>query len=320
RKADASSDSNWLYKAMQSMGVIPELCEKELSRLPQGSFFIDFKFRLRKPYISRDDTEFYVIDNPVKKDWVFKVPYIAPSQWKGCLHAAMVCQLADWWAGLTYKCEETKKKFVEWRLQLMRLFGNEQGVGVDTEEFESYLDRISEEELADMYRRGLKQLAPKGRRRGRLMFYPSFFDGLGVEVINPHSRETGAGKWPIYFETVPEGACGRFLLLYVPFDSVGKDKKVTIREVAEDLFSVARGVVFLLTDFGFGAKTASGFGLAHPELCSEKGKIVVNVPGKKPKEKCFEVLDDKQDNSLVRIARKLADELLGEEVVIDSDS
>ncbi|RDV81263.1 hypothetical protein DXX99_09485 [Ammonifex thiophilus] len=321
-EANASVGENRLYESLQNMGVIPKLYKEDLSRLPAGSFFISFKFRLRKPYISRDDTEFYVIDNPVKKDWVFKVPYIASSQWKGCLRTAMVRQLVDWWTSL--QSEDQKKKqdeFIKRRLQLVRLFGNEQEVDMNSTELEAYLDRAGGDELAKEYRKKLKELYGASRqqrdvhRRGRLMFYPTFFSSIGLEVINPHSRKTGAGERPVYFETVPEGETGRFLLLYVPFDRVGKDPTGTIREIAEDLRKVAEGVVFLLTGFGFGAKTSSSFGLARSELCDgEEGKIVVSVPGKEPKEEGFAVLDFEKDNGLVKRASELAGGLLGQEV------
>ncbi|MRJ06982.1 MAG: hypothetical protein C6I01_05625, partial [Epsilonproteobacteria bacterium] len=65
------------------------------SLFPDGSWTIKTFFVLRKPYISKDDTTFYLIDNPVKKEWVFKVPYVAPSQWKGALRSAMVRKLVE---------------------------------------------------------------------------------------------------------------------------------------------------------------------------------------------------------------------------------
>ncbi|HXH13904.1 MAG TPA: RAMP superfamily CRISPR-associated protein [Alphaproteobacteria bacterium] len=33
---------------------------------------------------------------------------------------------------------------------------------------------------------------------GRLSFFPTYFDCLDLEVLNPHSRRTGAGTLPIY--------------------------------------------------------------------------------------------------------------------------
>jgi len=53
-----------------------------LSSFPDFSFFLQFTFELAAPYISRDDEEFYVCDNPIRKDKVFKVPLISASNWK----------------------------------------------------------------------------------------------------------------------------------------------------------------------------------------------------------------------------------------------
>lgn len=73
-----------------------------LSILPPYSFLLQFKFALDKPYISRDEQDFYIIDNPIRKDKVFSLPYIAPSSWKGSLRAAL------WQLGRTADDEEIR--------------------------------------------------------------------------------------------------------------------------------------------------------------------------------------------------------------------
>lgn len=81
----------------------------DLSLLQEYSFFIQFKFKLENPYISKDENEFYIIDNPIRKEKVFDLPYVAPSSWKGSFRS-VVRQLEN-------KHESTK--------QIERLFGNE---------------------------------------------------------------------------------------------------------------------------------------------------------------------------------------------------
>jgi len=212
-----------------------------LSSFPPGSWAIQVHFTLRKPYLSKDDVDFYIIDNPVKKEWVFKVPYVAPSQWKGALRAAMRRL-----RGYTTWKEEAQDE------QMVRLFGNVKG---EEDEFSA----------------------------GRLHFYPTFFDRIGLEVINPHDRETGAGKNPIYFECVPAGTAGVFTLLYVPLDLVGRSTPEAMeREAKADLEAVARGVRAMLTEYGFGAKTSSGYG-------------VVDV-----KEENIQVLPDKWSDAFIQ--------------------
>jgi len=106
-------------------------------------------------------------------------------------------------------------------------------------------------------------------KAGRLHFYPTFFDKTSLEIINPHNRKTKVGKNPILLESVPAGATGTFTLLYAPLDRIGNEKadparkqKALPAEVAEDLELVAQGLQAMLTLYGFGAKTSSGFGLA----------------------------------------------------------
>lgn len=60
-----------------------------LNLLPPCSFMLQFTFVLEQPLLSKDDQDFCIIDNPVRKDTVFRLPYIAPSSWKGCLRAAL---------------------------------------------------------------------------------------------------------------------------------------------------------------------------------------------------------------------------------------
>lgn len=202
-----------------------------LSILPKYSFVIQFTFRLAKPYISRDEQEFYIIDNPVRKDRVFGLPYVAPSSWKGSLRSAL------WQLG--YK-EENE--------QIQRIFGNE---------------RASEDEAKF--------------RKGRLHFYPTFFNKKSLEVINPHDREKRVGSFPIYFESVRVDAEGIFSLLCIPFDLVGANKNENKIQIASDLKLICEGLHAMLTIYGFGAKTSSGFGNTKSELAD--GKIILKATG-----------------------------------------
>lgn len=61
----------------------------DLASFPVGSFAIQFEFSLTSAYISRDDNDYYIIDNPVVRDKVFKLPMVRPTSWKGALRAAM---------------------------------------------------------------------------------------------------------------------------------------------------------------------------------------------------------------------------------------
>jgi CRISPR-associated protein Cmr2 len=104
---------------------------------------------------------------------------------------------------------------------------------------------------------------------GRLMCYPTFFDLIDLEVINPHSRKTRAGTQPIYFECVPAGAKGTFSLLYVPFDLIGQPGERIKQQARLDLQTVCPAITALMLTYGFSAKRTSGFGAAHDTIAGE---------------------------------------------------
>ncbi len=208
-----------------------------LSSFPSGSWALQLAFTLSKPYISRDDTDFYILDNPVKKEWVFKVPYVAPSQWKGALRSAMMQELV----GKLNAHQIGEDTFTKERLRLWKLFGNEKDgasdflnrslvrhlMGAMPEDEQGKMDwetnfklKISEVEKEfeailkdERYRKGDIE-----GFHGSLYFYPSYFDRIALEVINPHDRVTGAGKNPI--------ERSRYLPLYCGIDPTGDSELV----------------------------------------------------------------------------------------------
>lgn len=222
-QAEDFFEERW-ERYLRPLGLRPTL--PDLTSLPACSFALQFTFRLRKPYLSRDDADWHILDNPVRKEKVFGLPMVAPTGWKGALRAAM-------------RQEREYATLEEERgdRQMVRLFGN-----------------VTDETREDAF------------RSGRLRFYPTFFTQIGLEVINPHSRDTGAGRQPIYFECVPVGTEGTFTLLYAPLDLIGRPEDEARTELAKDLTTVTQGVRAMLTVYGFGAKTSSGFGLAAERL------------------------------------------------------
>lgn len=110
-----------------------------------------------------------------------------------------------------------------------------------------------------------------------MYFFPTFFDQVALEVINPHDRETGVGaRGPILMECVPPGAKGELFLLYVPFGPFDQSEDQTRAEVAQDVTVLAQGIQAMLTTYGFGAKTSSGFGVAEDQL-PRQGKLVIRA-------------------------------------------
>jgi CRISPR-associated protein Cmr2 len=261
------------YKQMQLLGLEPAL--PDLTAFPTYSWAVAVPFTLRKPYLSKDDTTFHLLDNPVRKEKIFQVPLVAATGWKGALRAALVQHLIAWWSSLNDAERQQGlqcKRFLQQRMQMARLFGNEKGVETDDTNGKAFLDKIGGERLAQIYRRLVgRSLSSSGFFAGRLHFFPTFFDRLGLEVINPHSRQSGVGeRGPILLESVPQGATGTLLLLYVPFGSLDKHK------IAQDLEVTAQGVQAMLTTYGFGAKTSSGFGVVEEQLAGQ-GKLLIRA-------------------------------------------
>jgi len=198
-----------------------------LDTLPPYSFIIEFDFTLEKPYISKDDENFTIVENSIKREKILGCPYIPGSTWKGCLRSAL------WHQGMKEDDE-----------QITRIFGNERQ---NNENF----------------------------RQGRLHFFPSFFDKVDYEIINPHNRQTRAGTTPILIECIPAKENGKFSLLYVPFDLVRKEQEETKKQMLEDLKLVVEGLEAMFTVYGFGAKTSSGYGIASNNV--KNGKVYTDI-------------------------------------------
>ncbi len=255
-----------------------------IEMLPKYSCFISFKFRLSKSYLSRDEVSFYIIDNPVRKDKVFKCPMVASSQWKGGMQSAAVQNLLNLANNSEMLDDES---FAEKRYRLALIFGNEKGCEVE--------DVKGETNFWNKQRIGAKILFEQKIKKhfivnnssntlpnhmGRLRFYPAFFSRIGLEVINPHDRSRNVGINPICFECVPAGSESSFSLLYTPLDLIGRRESEICTHLAEDLCVIAKSLKDMFTLYGFGAKTSSGFGVAE-ESFPGQGQLIIN--GKSPK-------------------------------------
>ncbi|GIW56875.1 MAG: hypothetical protein KatS3mg082_3279 [Nitrospiraceae bacterium] len=129
---------------------------------------LEVEFELLTPWYSKDDRLFHVLDNPVRKDRVFGVPFMAAASWKGMLRWAFL--VVTKLIGPDREKDETRRK--QAKATELHLFGNEKG-------------------------------EEKKFHQGALVFYPTWFDKIGFEVINPHDRSRRAGTQPIYYEVVP---------------------------------------------------------------------------------------------------------------------
>jgi CRISPR-associated protein Cmr2 len=244
---------------IKSLGIDSSI---DITLLPKGSWILEFQLELEKPFLSKDDIPFYIIENPVKKDVVFGVPYTPATTWKGNLRWAMMKEFLE-------KKKDDPEEFAETRFRHTLLFGTEKGWEGTPKGWSEYLDRMCPD-AKRIYRKKLTEMFEKNNDKpedihveGMLHFYPTFWDRIDLMVINPHDRKTKTGKNPIYFEIVPEGAKGMFRLLYVPYYWLGDDDEKLKKKVWEDLSQVIAGVKAMMLKYGFSAKKTIGFGKAR---------------------------------------------------------
>lgn len=198
----------------------------------EGWFALEVDFQLDRPWFSKDTAPLHCFDNPVRKDRVFGIPLMAAASWKGLLRWA--CRMQ---AGLGQHLREHHNSMQGWKDPgwIVHLFGNTRG----------------EETVFT---------------RGALAFRPTWFNGIGFELINPHTRY-GKGQsggrpprpkvTPIPFEVVPKGAKGTLNLLYAPTQAHPVSTEST---TFQRLFCAIED---LLTVYGFSAKRSSGWGRAQ---------------------------------------------------------
>jgi CRISPR-associated protein Cmr2 len=157
----------------------------DLSHLPENSLLIKISFTLKKPYTSKDEGEFHIIDgrteNPIVRDKFTGLPMIRPSTWKGHLRFAA--------EKVERNSEEEKKRIIK------RLFGSEPE---------------SEDTL-------------KGRLYFFSTFFEDEAERDVITPLKRDTR-TPTRRGPIPLEVMKPGKDGEFYLLYVPYPK-GKDFK-----------------------------------------------------------------------------------------------
>ncbi|MBC7118857.1 MAG: hypothetical protein H5T36_00215 [Methanobacteriaceae archaeon] len=169
-----------------------------LNRLPRGSFLIKISFTLKKPYTSKDDGEFRIVnkkmtENPIVRDTFTGLPIVRSSTWKGHLKFA---------AGKVKWEENEKRKIIK------RLFGPEP----------------TEDE------------ALKGRLYFFSTFFKDKAEEYVITPLKRDTRIPAKG--PISLEVMKPGRKGDFYLLYVPYprsENFKDEIKEDLKFIAEAL-------------------------------------------------------------------------------------
>jgi CRISPR-associated protein Cmr2 len=151
---------------------------EDLQNLPKKSALIKISFTLKKPYTSKDEGEFHIIDsrifeNPIVRDKFTGLPMVRPSTWKG--HLNFAAERVEW-------KEKEKKEIIK------RLFGSESG----------------EDE------------ALKGRLYFFPTFFEDDVEEYVITPLKRDTR-TPTKRGPIPFEIMKPGREGEFYLLYASY-------------------------------------------------------------------------------------------------------
>jgi len=190
--------------------------------LPQNSALMKISFTLKKPFMSKDDSEFHILNGKILENFIVRdkltgLSMVKPSTWKGHLRFA---------------AEMVKKDKAEREKIMKRLFGSE------ADDTEALRGRIY------FFPTFFKENHKKG------------------EVITPLDRETRTPSiGPIDLEVIAAGGKGILHLLYFPYPRGEDYSDKEVEEEEEDLKFLADSLQLMLYTSGFSAKKTSGFGV-----------------------------------------------------------
>jgi len=262
-----------------------------IEKLPKYSFAVWIKFELLGPYFSRDDDEFYIIQNPILKETVFKVPMVRGSSWKGALAGAFKrllnndnystkkSQIIESYLRIFGAGSESIKKIEsylreksnsleDFKDNILEFMLFELGMKVKKEDIDEIRNENDELKLIQKLGSKISNKLEKSQsnlpiefqtHKGRAIFYPTYFNKISLEIINPHDRRKRAGTVPIHYEVVPSKTEGILQIVYIPFDGVLKKDDELKEEVEQDLKWLCEAIENL-KDEGIGAKTKLGWG------------------------------------------------------------
>lgn len=267
-----------------------EELEQYTKDLMFGSFGLWYEFQFESPYFSRDDDELYVVQNPMLKEQISKIPMIRGSSWKGLLSSVALDKLKEKVESKDIKeiisCysnfvrifgtgsenfreaekeiekiieEDEKKKNTKLTEKLFEYCVFDLGIDVNIQKDGTNINKqLIDEIVKKQNKEKVKDIFSVGK--GRAIFYPTYLNKLNYEVINPHSRKNRAGRNPIMYEVVPKGTKGIFQLVYIPYDGILMEKSNLEDEMKSDKEFIEEILEEALENVGIGAKTKLGWG------------------------------------------------------------
>ncbi len=214
--------------------------EEVLTHFPRYSARLLLEFKLLTPLITKDDDPFYPLENPVRKDPIFRVPYLS---------AASVKQLFD--------------KAFQRAVQLKNGMGlaSEKSLANRLHAFGSKDDNKTALRLFGASNNSNHVQPSRGGEVGRLRFSPVWFKNVQFLPINPKAAEESA---PIQVEAIAPNPQENAVIEIVYFNphSVNLTNEQVVRE---DLANLLTAVAVLLPDLGLGSKREDGYGAIQIE-------------------------------------------------------
>ncbi|MER2623581.1 MAG: RAMP superfamily CRISPR-associated protein [Accumulibacter sp.] len=230
----------------------------DISVLPAFSAALTLRFQLLTPLLTRDDDPFYLFDNPVRKDHVYGVPFLAAASVKGLAADAFQRGFPHRlpWKELGKKSDDQSRtlRYRQDNQIAKRLFG---------------IASDDPQELAS--------------EAGRLHFSPVWFSHVQYLVMNPSRTDkdgkpdgSGIGTQPIQFEAVApvteKGKPVQAEIGFFYFNPAGardSDETTARTDIACFLGALAAWWPAL----GLGAKRLAGYGAIAPlsAICRATG-------------------------------------------------
>lgn len=245
-------------------------------------FLIEFNFKLKSSLLTRDEAAHYPVENPVRKDYALKLPVLNSTSWKGLLRNAFLVHHVFPALNKLEKtnADDARLRYFDKRFQMLRLFGTEK-------EFENSSKNDNTPDFKkEVIEKIYPELSEKDKKEkeipnlsGSLFSYPTLFNQIEIEMINPHDSLRRVGTQPIHLEMVPSGSEGLFRLFYLQHVPLML-QNVSSEEIArEDLKAVTAAINMLFIESGISAKRTSGKGEVHPKFAIKEGhtgRIVEN--------------------------------------------
>ena len=248
----------------------------KIENLTDYSAIISLEFELLSPLLTHDDDSFYLFDNPVKKDHIFGVPYLAAASMKG----------------LTFDA-------------FLRAFpaDNLENLGKDSDRTIAY--RSQKNKLSAQAAKRLFGVADNAETNlqddsksqvGRLHFAPIWFKYIQYLVMNPSSEKN---SMPIQFEAIAaKDSDKKTVKATINFWYINKidGEESSELEVRADLALLLEAMSEWLPALGLGAKRLAGYGAIKPLTAIFEGKNFSGELSKKITENSWKKLAEKLAN------------------------